>query len=79
MLVKVNMVVKCGINDSEILLMVEWFCGIGVILCFIEYMDVGMLNGWNMIEVLLLVDVVVCIVEYFLLVLFELYIVVEIV
>jgi cyclic pyranopterin phosphate synthase len=49
--VKVNMVVKRGTNDGEILRMAEHFRGTGHILRFIEYMDVGTSNGWRMEEV----------------------------
>lgn len=50
--IKVNMVVKKGINDQEIIPMAKHFRGTGVILRFIEFMDVGSSNGWNMQEVL---------------------------
>ncbi len=50
--VKVNMVVKRGTNEHEILPMAKHFIGTGVILRFIEYMDVGATNGWRMDEVL---------------------------
>ncbi|MCV2357770.1 GTP 3',8-cyclase MoaA [Paucibacter sp. TC2R-5] len=50
--IKVNMVVKCGVNDQEILPMARHFRGSGVTLRFIEYMDVGATNGWRMDEVL---------------------------
>jgi len=63
--VKVNMVVKRGTNDGEILPMAERFRGTGVILRFIEYMDVGTSNGWNMTEVLPSADVVARIAEHF--------------
>ncbi len=49
--IKVNMVVKSGVNDHEILPMAEHFKGSGVTLRFIEYMDVGSTNGWRMIDV----------------------------
>lgn len=49
---KINMVVRRGLNDREILPMVEHFRGSGHILRFIEYMDVGTSNGWRMEEVL---------------------------
>lgn len=49
--IKVNMVVKRGVNDSEILPMAKYFRNTGVILRFIEYMDVGSTNGWIMDEV----------------------------
>ncbi|MDO5103857.1 MAG: GTP 3',8-cyclase MoaA [Lautropia sp.] len=50
--IKVNMVVRRGLNDGDILPMVEHFRGSGHILRFIEYMDVGATNGWRMDEVL---------------------------
>jgi GTP 3',8-cyclase len=50
--IKVNMVVKRGSNDQEILPMARHFRGSGVVLRFIEYMDVGATNGWRMDEVL---------------------------
>lgn len=50
--VKVNMVVKRGTNDHEILPMARRFRGTGIVLRFIEYMDVGATNGWRMDEVL---------------------------
>ena len=50
--IKVNMVVKRGSNDDQILSMARHFRGSGVVLRFIEYMDVGASNGWRMHEVL---------------------------
>ena len=50
--VKVNMVVKRGTNDAQILPMARHFRGSGIVLRFIEYMDVGATNGWRMDEVL---------------------------
>jgi GTP 3',8-cyclase len=55
--IKVNMVVKKGTNDQEILPMAQHFQGTGVTLRFIEYMDVGATNGWRMDEVLASRDV----------------------
>jgi len=49
--VKVNMVVKGGTNDDQILPMARHFKGSPTILRFIEFMDVGASNGWNMGEV----------------------------
>jgi cyclic pyranopterin phosphate synthase len=49
---KVNMVVKRGTNDAEILPMARHFRHTGAVLRFIEYMDVGATNGWRMDEVL---------------------------
>lgn len=50
--IKVNMVVKRGTNDDQILPMARYFRGSGIALRFIEYMDVGATNGWKMDEVL---------------------------
>ncbi|WP_066705847.1 GTP 3',8-cyclase MoaA [Curvibacter delicatus] len=50
--IKINMVVKRGTNEHEILPMVRHFKGSGMVLRFIEYMDVGATNGWRMDEVL---------------------------
>ena len=50
--IKVNMVVKRGTNDAEIVPMARHFKGSSVILRFIEYMDVGATNGWRMDEVM---------------------------
>jgi cyclic pyranopterin phosphate synthase len=58
---KVNMVVKRGTNDQEIVPMARYFRdthGKQVILRFIEYMDVGATNGWRMDEVLPSADVI---------------------
>jgi cyclic pyranopterin phosphate synthase len=49
--IKVNMVVKRGENEREILPMARFFRGTGHILRFIEYMDVGHTNGWRMDDV----------------------------
>jgi len=46
--VKINMVVKRGVNEGSILAMARYFRGSGHILRFIEYMDVGTTNGWRM-------------------------------
>jgi cyclic pyranopterin phosphate synthase len=49
--VKVNMVVKRGVNEHSILPMAKFFRERGHILRFIEYMDVGATNGWRMDDV----------------------------
>lgn len=46
--VKVNMVVIKGSNDRDIVPMARFFRGTGHILRFIEFMDVGNSNGWNL-------------------------------
>jgi cyclic pyranopterin phosphate synthase len=49
--VKVNMVVKRGLNEDQILPMARYFREHGQVLRFIEYMDVGNTNGWRLDEV----------------------------
>jgi cyclic pyranopterin phosphate synthase len=49
--VKVNMVVKRGVNDDSVLPMARYFRESGHILRFIEYMDVGHTNGWRLDDV----------------------------
>ncbi|HVL08819.1 MAG TPA: GTP 3',8-cyclase MoaA [Burkholderiaceae bacterium] len=48
---KVNMVVQKGVNDDQIVPLAGHFRGTGIILRFIEFMDVGASNGWNMASV----------------------------
>ncbi len=50
--IKVNMVVKRGLNESSILPMARFFREKGYILRFIEFMDVGHSNGWRMDDVI---------------------------
>ncbi len=49
--IKVNMVVKRGLNESSILPMARYFREKGYILRFIEYMDVGHSNGWRLDDI----------------------------
>jgi cyclic pyranopterin phosphate synthase len=49
--VKIDMVVKRGVNDKDIVPMAAHFRNSGHILRFIEYMDVGTTNGWRMQDV----------------------------
>ncbi|PWB70970.1 MAG: GTP 3',8-cyclase MoaA [Anaerolineales bacterium] len=49
--IKVNMVVKRGVNEKSVLPMARYFREKGYILRFIEYMDVGHTNGWRTNEV----------------------------
>ena len=49
--VKVNMVVQKDRNEDDIVAMAEYFKGSGNVLRFIEYMDVGNTNGWEMNQV----------------------------
>ena len=56
--VKINMVVKRGVNDQSIVQMAERWRGTGHIIRFIEYMDVGSTNGWKMDDVIPSAEVV---------------------
>jgi cyclic pyranopterin phosphate synthase len=49
--IKINVVVKRGVNERSILPMARYFRGTGHILRFIEYMDVGHSNGWRLDDV----------------------------
>jgi cyclic pyranopterin phosphate synthase len=49
--IKINMVVKRGVNDAHVLAMAERWRGTGHVVRFIEYMDVGSTNGWRMDDV----------------------------
>jgi cyclic pyranopterin phosphate synthase len=49
--IKVNMVVKRGTNDQDVVDMARFFKGSGHILRFIEFMDVGHTNGWKLAHV----------------------------
>ena len=49
--IKINMVVKRGVNDHEIAAMAGRWRGTGHVIRFIEYMDVGSTNGWRMDDV----------------------------
>ncbi|WP_099157895.1 GTP 3',8-cyclase MoaA [Virgibacillus ndiopensis] len=50
--VKINMVVKKGMNDNQVLPMARYFKGKDIILRYIEFMDVGNHNGWDMKNVI---------------------------
>jgi hypothetical protein len=56
--VKVNMVVRRGVNETSIVPMARWARETGVTLRFIEYMDVGHSNGWRLDEVVPAADVI---------------------
>ena len=49
--IKVNMVVQKGVNESEILPMAAYFKARGIMLRYIEFMDVGNDNGWSFEQV----------------------------
>ena len=63
--IKVNMVIKRGTNEHEIVPMARHFRGRDVALRFIEYMDVGATNGWRMDDVLPSAEVIARIGEVF--------------
>ena len=50
--VKVNMVVKRGVNDHQVVDLARHFRGSGHVVRYIEYMDVGSTNGWRMDDVI---------------------------
>ena len=56
--VKINMVVKRGLNEASVVPMARHFRGSGHIVRFIEYMDVGATNGWRMDDVVPAAEVV---------------------
>jgi cyclic pyranopterin phosphate synthase len=49
--VKVKCVVQKGVNDHTVLDLIRYFRGTGVIVRFIEFMDVGNINGWKLDQV----------------------------
>ncbi len=56
--IKINMVVKRGINEQSILPMARHFHGTEYVLRFIEYMDVGSTNGWRLDDVVPARDII---------------------
>jgi len=50
--IKINMVVKRGVNDTSVVDMAGHFKGTGHTLRFIEYMDVGATNGWELGDII---------------------------
>jgi len=56
--VKVNCVVKRGVNDDQIVPLAEHFRAAGHTLRFIEYMDVGHTNGWRLDDVVSAAEIV---------------------
>src|SRR5947207_538575 len=56
--IKINTVVKRGVNDQDIVRMAERWRGTGHIVRFIEFMDVGSTNGWRMDDVVPSAEVV---------------------
>jgi cyclic pyranopterin phosphate synthase len=60
---KINMVVKRGVNEQSVVAMARRFKGSGHIVRFIEYMDVGATNGWRMDDVVSAREIVAMIAE----------------
>ena len=56
--IKINMVVKRGVNDHQVIDMARRFRGTGHVVRFIEFMDVGSTNGWRMDDVIASSEVV---------------------
>ncbi|MDR2173585.1 MAG: GTP 3',8-cyclase MoaA [Burkholderiales bacterium] len=56
--IKINTVVKRGVNENAILPLIRHFKGSGHIVRFIEFMDVGATNGWRMDDVVSAVEIV---------------------
>jgi cyclic pyranopterin phosphate synthase len=59
--VKVNVVVKRGLNEEDVLPLARGFRGTGVIVRFIEFMDVGATNGWRLEDVVPAAEIVAAI------------------
>ena len=56
--VKVNVVLRRGLNESSVLSLAAWARAEGHVLRFIEYMDVGTTNGWRLDDVVPAAEVV---------------------
>jgi len=63
--VKVNAVVKRGVNDTEVVELARHFRGTGHVLRFIEYMDVGATNGWRLDDVVPATEIVATVAAVF--------------
>jgi cyclic pyranopterin phosphate synthase len=59
--VKINVVVKRGLNDQEVLPIARRFRGTGQVVRYIEYMDVGHSNGWRLEDVVPAAEIVAAI------------------
>jgi cyclic pyranopterin phosphate synthase len=66
--VKVNMVVKKGMNEQQIIPMAKYFKELDIPLRFIEFMDVGETNGWDLSKVITKKEIFTMLSEHFLLV-----------
>jgi cyclic pyranopterin phosphate synthase len=58
---KINVVVRRGVNEGSVLPMARYFRGSGHILRFIEYMDVGTTNGWRLDDVVPAAEIIAAI------------------
>ncbi len=56
--IKINVVVKRGENEASVLPMARWARNAGLVLRFIEYMDVGNANGWRVDDVVPAAEIV---------------------
>ncbi|MFI5227135.1 MAG: GTP 3',8-cyclase MoaA, partial [Candidatus Limnocylindrales bacterium] len=56
--IKINMVVRRGMNEASIIPMARWARDQGHVLRFIEYMDVGHSNGWRLDEVVSAAEII---------------------
>jgi len=56
--IKVNTVVRRGLNDASVLPLARWAREAGLTVRFIEYMDVGHANGWRLDDVVPAVEIV---------------------
>ena len=56
--IKINMVVKRGVNEDSVVPMARYFRDAGCIMRFIEYMDVGTTNGWRLDDVVPAAEIV---------------------
>ena len=63
--VKVNCVIQKGVNEDQIIPLVERFRGSGVTVRFIEFMDVGRTNGWQLAQVVPSADILAYLQERF--------------
>ena len=64
-LVKVNVCVVRGLNHEEIVDIAKFFKGMGVVVMFIEFMDVGNLNGWSLDRVFSVKEMLQLLKEHF--------------
>lgn len=56
--IKINMVVRKGVNDDQVIPMAEFFKEKGITLRYIEFMDVGSTNGWRLDSVVTKAEII---------------------